>query len=213
MDSQHAIEIAGKLKASSWILLLTLLISILAIAFPPLKRGLMFRPQQCWVGKGWHTLLSSGFVHADFNHLFGNMLSFWFFAFVLEDSYLGFARFLVLYLSSIVLANLWSLFRHRSDATYATLGASGAISAVIFSMVIFEPTRELVFYFPVPIPAVLYAVLYVGWSIWSSLRSKDNINHMAHLWGGVAGIALTCLLHPEAWGKLKALPDILQSYW
>ncbi len=111
---------------------------------------------------------------------------------------IGYAGFLAFYLVAIVVAILPTYLRHRSDATYRSLGASGAVSAVLFSFILSAPWA-MIFVFFIPVPAILYAVFYVGYSIWMDKRGGDNVNHSAHLWGALFGIVATLVIEPRAW--------------
>ena len=114
---------------------------------------------------------------------------------------IGATGFLVFYLSAIVVAILPSYLRHLHDARYRSLGASGGVAAVLFASILFNPWSKLIIFpIPLPIPAILFAVLYVGYSIWMDRRGGDNINHSAHLVGGAYGIAFTLVAIPESLG-------------
>jgi membrane associated rhomboid family serine protease len=162
----------------------------------PLLERLALRPEDVYYERKWYQVLTSGFVHADFAHLAFNMLSYYFFAFALEQ-YLGSAEFLILYLGSIMLSDLPSVFDHKDDPNYLSLGASGGVSAVIFSYILFEPGAKLRFLFiPIDIPAFVYAIGFLAYSFYASKYIRTYVNHKAHLWGALSGIGLTVLLSP-----------------
>ena len=144
-------------------------------------------------------LVTHGFIHADAQHLLFNMITLFFFGRAIEPVFvdrigmLGFAAF---YLSAIVMAIMPTYFRHQKDAGYRSLGASGAVSAVLFSFILFAPW-SLIFVFFLPVPAIVYAALYVGYSIWMDRRGGDNVNHSAHLWGAAYGVLFTVLMEPR----------------
>ena len=100
------------------------------------------------------------------------------------------------YLGGLVFAILPSYLKHRHDVHWASLGASGAVSAVLFAYILFQPWN-LIFVFFIPVPAIIFAVLYVAYSIWSGKRGNSNINHSAHLWGAAYGVVVTILLEPR----------------
>lgn len=143
-------------------------------------------------------LVTHGFIHGDMTHLLFNMITLFFFGRAVEQVFverigvLGFAAF---YVSAIVMAILPTYFRHRHDRNYRSLGASGAVSAVLFSYILFAPW-SLIFVMFIPVPAIVYAVAYVGYSIWMDRRGGDNVNHSAHLWGAAYGVMFTLLLEP-----------------
>ncbi|HRO26258.1 MAG TPA: rhomboid family intramembrane serine protease [Luteimonas sp.] len=149
--------------------------------------------------KQYDRLLTHGFIHADMQHLLFNMITLFFFGRAIEPvfvdriGHLGFAAF---YLSAIVIAILPTYFRHQKDANYRSLGASGAVSAVLFSFILFAPW-SLIFVFFIPVPAIIYAALYIGYSIWMDHRGGDNVNHSAHLWGAAYGMLFTVMMEPR----------------
>ncbi|MFK3647721.1 rhomboid family intramembrane serine protease [Lysobacter enzymogenes] len=144
-------------------------------------------------------LLTHGFVHADWMHLAFNMITLYFFGRAVENVFaqlVGPGMFVLFYLSAIVVAILPSYLRHRRDAGYVSLGASGAVSAVLFAFVLFDPWNWIIV-FVVPVPAVVYAIAYVGYSYWMDKRGGDNINHSAHLSGALYGLLFMLLLEPR----------------
>jgi membrane associated rhomboid family serine protease len=127
------------------------------------------------------------------------MLTFYFFAFGLERE-IGTYRFLALYLIGLVLSNAGSYIKHRNNPEYATLGASGAILAVLFASIVYRPEAKLfVFPIPLPIPAPLFAVGYLAYSYWASRNSKGRINHDAHVGGALTGLAFVAVTDPGAY--------------
>lgn len=149
-------------------------------------------------GRKHITILLSGFIHANLSHLLFNMLSFYFFAFSLCD-FIGGSKFLLIYLGSLVIANIPSLIKHKNEPDYRSVGASGAISGVIFSYILFSPMSKMMIYpVPVPLPAYIFAVLYLGWSYFAARQARDLVNHDAHFWGALAGVILTILLRPDS---------------
>ena len=144
-------------------------------------------------------LLTHGFIHADGQHLLFNMITLFFFGRAIEPvfvSRIGHLGFTAFYLSAIVMAIMPTYFRHQKDAGYRSLGASGAVSAVLFSFILFAPWN-LIFVFFIPVPAIVYAAAYVGYSIWMDRRGGDNVNHSAHLWGAAYGVLFTVLMEPR----------------
>lgn len=144
-----------------------------------------------------HRLLTAAWVHGDTGHLLMNMLSLYFFAGYVERS-LGTVPFLVLYVACAVLGFVPTVLRHRSDLRYRSLGASGAVAGVIFSAILINPSiRMYLMFIPIPVPGWLFAVAYLAYSVYSSKRGQDGINHDAHFAGAVAGAGLTFLFSPE----------------
>lgn len=182
---------------------LTLTVSLLALyRMPRLISRLVMRPHFVARGKQIETVITSGFVHGDLGHLLFNMVTFYFFAFTLERA-LGTPAFISLYFAALVLSSACSIAKERNNPQYATLGASGAISAVLFACVLYEPfARLLIFPIPIPIPAFVFAIAYMTYSVWASKNGRDNINHDAHLCGAVTGVAFVVLTDPGVLGKL-----------
>ena len=142
--------------------------------------------------------VTHGFVHADWQHLLFNMITLYFFGRMVERlfaPYIGAIGFLLFYLSAIVVAMLPTYLRHRHDPQYRSLGASGAVSAVLFVFILAAPW-SMIFVFFLPLPAILYAVLYVGYSAWADRHGSDNINHSAHLAGAAYGVLFTVAMEP-----------------
>lgn len=166
----------------------------------------LFRPYFFLRKQRYETIVTSGFVHGDLGHLLLNMVTFYFFAFPLE-SRIGPARFALLYLLGLIASDLGTYFKHRNDPDYASLGASGAISAVLFAAIVYYPEMKLfIIPIPVPIPAPLFAVGYVAYSWWSARQARGRINHDAHLVGALFGVVFVMLTDPQAWaGMLRTL--------
>jgi membrane associated rhomboid family serine protease len=170
-------------------------------AMPQLVERCLFRPYEFAQGLRRATVITSGFVHADLPHLIFNMITFWFFGVKLEW-YIGTPKFVLLYALGLLFSQLGTYFKHRSHPEYATLGASGAISAVLFAAIVYFPTMKLAFILlPVPIPAPLFAVGYLAYSYWSSRQNRDRINHDAHLGGALVGLAFVAVFDPGAWAN------------
>ncbi len=200
------------LSASVYIVAATIFLSFIAFCSKKVSQKLMLKPYELTRSGGYYTLITSGFIHGDFGHLFFNLLTFFFFAFHLEVI-LGSMRFLILYVFSMIFSVIWTIIRHRNDASYGSLGASGAITGVMFSYILYEPSRMLIAPFvPVPVPAMIYAVIYVVYCLFQSMFSNDNINHDAHLWGGAGGILITIFLDPSGYARLMNLVDKVLSF-
>lgn len=166
----------------------------------------LFRPY--WIARNneWHTLVTSAFLHADLAHLFFNGFTFVAFAFTLEER-IGTPAFVALYATGLLGSDLGTWFAHRSDPEYRTLGASGAILALLFASVIYFPRASFfVLPLPVPIPAPLFALGYLAYSYWAAGRNRGGVNHDAHLTGALAGIAFVALADPQA------LADAVRSF-
>jgi membrane associated rhomboid family serine protease len=181
-------------------MVVTLAMSLAGLyVWPTLIEKCIFRPYWVQRRRGYHTLITSGLLHADLPHLIFNGVTFWFFAVPLERT-LGTVPFLVLYLLGLLFSLLGSWFKHRNDPDYATLGASGAISAALFAAIVYNPQASLLILpIPVPIPAPLYAVGYLAYTWWSARQNRGRINHDAHLGGALTGLAFVLVTDPRAY--------------
>lgn len=183
------------------IIAVTVLVSWCAFDRPQLLGRLILWPPAIDRHRQYDRLVTHGFVHADWMHLLFNMITLYFFGGVMErffSQYIGPLGYLAFYLSAIVVAILPTYMRHQRDAHYRSLGASGAVSAVLFAFVLLAPWERIyLFFIPIGIPAFLFAGLYIGYSIWMDRRGTDNINHSAHLWGAVYGMLFTVMLEPR----------------
>ena len=191
------------------IMVATIVISFIGLNSSELRTRLIFWPYGLVRNHQWHRLITSGFVHADFGHLLFNMVSYYFFAFSLENT-IGTPRFVALYFVSLVLSELGTWIKHRNDPSYASLGASGAVLAVIFAFVLYYPTGSIgLFFIPIGIPAPLFALLYLAYSWWQSRQNGGRVNHDAHLGGALVGVLFVLVTDPEAFGHFfEVLPKM-----
>jgi membrane associated rhomboid family serine protease len=185
------------------ILLTTISVSLAGLyALPAIIERSMLRPYWLRRNGEYERLITSGFVHADLWHLAFNMLTFYFFAFALEER-IGSLKLLTLYLLGLVLSDLGTYFKHRDNPEYASLGASGAISAVLFASIVYFPHQSLfILPFPFPIPAPLFAVAYLAYTYYSARHPTGRINHDAHLGGALTGLAFVAVTTPSAYSDL-----------
>lgn len=176
---------------------ITLIISLVALYSDDMYSKFILHPYSLTRGEGWYTVITSGLIHRDWPHLFFNMMSYYFFAFTLE-TYIGHWQFGLLYTACLILSDLPTIAKHKEDYWYRSLGASGAISGVIFSYILFNPMSRMgMMLLPIQIPAILFGILYLVYCIYASKRSADNINHDAHFYGALAGIGITVMLNPH----------------
>jgi len=181
----------------------TIATSIYAFSNPQVLGKMILNPYSLQRDKSkWYTVFTSGIIHADWMHLIFNMMTFYYFGFALEkilvqaSGEIGHLYFAILYLVSLVLSDIPTIIKHKNNPGYYSLGASGAISAVLFSFILFFPKVELRIFFAIPLPAYVFAFIYMGYCIWASKKASDNINHDAHLFGALSGIIITLILYP-----------------
>jgi len=186
------------------IILATAGLSIPAFKNAELRSKAIFYPYLIRRNGEYYRFLTSGFLHNDWMHLLVNMFVLYSFGPYLEDLYVYFygttgrVFYLLFYISAIAVANLSTYFKHKNNEYYRSLGASGAVSAVVFAFIFFNPQAKLMLIFlPIPVNAVLMGLLYIAYSYYMGRRGSDHINHDAHLLGAVYGFGLNALLHPE----------------
>ena len=182
---------------ASIIFVLTLATSLWAFNDENIYARFILNPYGVSRGERVYTVITSGLIHKDWNHLLFNMFSYYFFAFQLEAR-LGHWQFGLLYVLSLILSDLPSIQKHKEDIWYNSLGASGAISAVIFSYIMYDPLASLgILFIPIPIPAWIFGLLYLVYCHFASKHARDNVNHDAHLFGALSGIIVTIALNPH----------------
>jgi membrane associated rhomboid family serine protease len=150
--------------------------------------------------KQYHTIITSGFVHADLMHLIFNLMTFYFFGFNLERA-IGPTAFLVLYFAGLLISHAGTYYKQRNNPEYASLGASGAISAVLFAAILYFPDQSMIIFpIPLPIPAPLFAVGYLAYTYYASKNPHGRVNHDAHLGGAITGLVFVALTEPGVYG-------------
>ena len=176
---------------------ITVLASLAAFSNPALIRDHGLHPWSVVRHGRWHQLVTSGLLHAGGAHLFLNMFTLFFFGPPMERA-LGGHGFLILYIGSLLAGGLTTVLLHRGEPSYRAVGASGAISGVVFGFVLFRPlARIYLFLIPIGIPAFLFALGYVALSIYGARTRWGRIGHAAHLGGAIGGIVVTILLYPR----------------
>lgn len=141
-------------------------------------------------------LFSAGFLHVDMTHLIFNMLTLYFFANVVI-AYLGSFNFIIIYVASLLLGNLLSLYFHKDENYYSAVGASGAVTGILYSAILLEPDMSLfIFFIPIPIPAYIFGIAYLLYSIYGMKKQLGNIGHDAHFGGAIGGYVVTLILVP-----------------
>lgn len=189
---------------ASIIFLFTIVTSLYAFYNPEVYDKLMLNPYSVSRGKRVYSVITSGLIHKDWGHLFMNMFSFTFFAFQLEETLVeynpvwGHYQFAILYVVSLILSDISTIIKHKNDSWYNSLGASGAVCAVVFSSILFHPMSQMyVMPIPFPINSVIYGFLFLGYCIYAARLSRDSINHDAHFYGALTGVAITIAFYPQ----------------
>jgi len=183
------------------IIAITCVVSFMAFKNSRLMNDLILWPPAIARQREYHRLVTYGVVHADFGHLLFNMITLFFFGRVMEGFYsarLGTFGFALFYIGGLVVSILPTYLKNRGNPNYRSLGASGAVSAVLFAFILLAPWSRIIV-LVIPMPAIVYAVLYTGYSIYMDRRGQGNVNHSAHLWGAGYGMLFTLLLEPRVW--------------
>ncbi|MFW6157707.1 MAG: rhomboid family intramembrane serine protease [Balneolaceae bacterium] len=156
----------------------------------------------------WYELITSGFLHANMGHLFVNMFTLYFFGIIMEDI-LGPEYFAGLYVTGLIISGIPSVIKFRNKENYATLGASGAVGAVLFAFIFIYPMRSIyLFLLPVPIPAIVFGIVYLVYSMYESKQARGKINHEAHLSGALWGIMYLVLFVPDSLDRFLRMVGI-----
>ena len=202
-----------------YILITTSLVSFICFSNDELRDRLIFNPHLIYEQRQWYRFISSGFIHADWPHLLINMFVLYMFGSLVERKFneifesRGPLNYVLLYFGGMAVSVLRSYYKHKLDTNYRALGASGAVSAVVFSYILFYPLEKLCLYGVLCLPGILFGVLYLGYCYYAGKKGRDNINHDAHLWGALFGFFFTMLLNPElGFYFLKQLPFLQHAF-
>lgn len=185
------------------IILITVVVSVLAFSNGDLFRRLVFNAYDIKHFKNTYRFLSYALIHGDWIHLLVNMMVLYSFGRIVEQYYgyyfglKGILYYLLLYIGGTALSTLPSYGKYKDDYSYTAVGASGAVSAVVFASIVFDPLNKIyIFLIPFGIPAIIFGILYLGYSWYMGKKNIDNIGHDAHFWGAVFGFVFTILLKP-----------------
>ncbi len=186
------------------LIILTVAISLYVSEKMELKHKMLFNPAKVYYHNEWYRLFSHAFIHADLLHLGINMFVLYFFGQYVETIFalkfgleLGMLYFFFLYVGGILFASIPALKKNKDNPLYNSLGASGAVSAVLFSSIVLDPTNTIYIYAAIPMPAIVFGVLYVIYEMYMNNKGRTNIAHDAHLLGALFGVLFTIILSPK----------------
>jgi len=176
----------------------TVLISLIAFNNEEARNKLLFYPYGMTTPNEYYRFVSYGFIHADYIHLFFNMFTLYSFGRIVEATLFNKSQYIIFYITALVASTIFDFIKNRGNSRYGALGASGAVSAVVFATIIFDPWHSGVAIFAVlPLPNIVFAVLYLVYCAYMAKRGGDNIGHSAHMWGAIYGFVFTGIIHPD----------------
>ncbi|MDF1571822.1 MAG: rhomboid family intramembrane serine protease [Bacteroidales bacterium] len=182
------------------------LVSVLAFRFRKQADRFVLLPQRVVHHREYFRVISHAFLHVDYVHLVVNMIVLFSFGTSVESIFRNLEshdvirsphlHLAILSFIGITGSSISTILKHRNDPDYAAVGASGLVSAIVFTHIFFQPMQKIYFYFAIPIPGLVFGILYLVYSSYMSRKQKDNINHDAHIWGAVIGFFYPVLMHP-----------------
>ena len=185
------------------IIVITVIFSILGFNNQTLFSRCKFSPYDIKHSGQWYRFFTYGFLHVGWFHLAINMFVLFSFGRMVEKAFGYYFEskyilyYILLYMGALLLSVIPTLGKHKNDVFYSSVGASGAVSAIVFSSILIEPLQKIyLFFIPIGIPAVIFGLLYIAYEYWMARRAKDNIGHDAHLWGAVIGLVFTIAMKP-----------------
>lgn len=178
------------------IIIITAVISFAAFQNHNLSDKLLLWPARMNSPTEYYRFLTAGFVHADTMHLAFNMISFYFFGEMLERA-IGYQYFVILYLTGIIVSCIPSYFKKRHNPGYRSLGASGGVAAIIFACIYLDPWNVIYIFFSIPMPSILFAVIYLVYTAYLAKKDAGIVNHDAHLWGSIFGLLFMLVVDPS----------------
>lgn len=187
-----------------YIIIATCIVSFVSFSNEQMFRKFLFNAYDIYHKKQWYRFITHAFLHGDIGHLLMNMYVLYLFGSELETVWFpllfqesGDVFYLILYFGAIVVSSIYSFFKNRDNPSYNAIGASGAVSAILFSSILINPLRGLyIMFIPIAIPGAIFGIAYLIYSWYMGKRNADNVGHDAHFWGAVFGFALTALLRP-----------------
>lgn len=191
------------------IIAITVIVSILAFSNRELFDRMKFNAHEASHSRDYHRFLSYGLIHADYIHLFFNMFVLYSFGRIVEGDFIeifgktkGLAFYLLFYIAALAFSTLPSFGKHKDNIYYNAVGASGAVSAIVFASILIRPYSKIGFIFlPIPIPSPIFGLLFLVFSAYMARRGRDNIGHDAHFWGALFGFLFPIILEPSLLGR------------
>lgn len=190
-----------ELSITLTIIIATSAISFLGFSNRTLINNLIFYPPAITENNQWYRFFTCGLIHADWGHLLFNMYALYIFGEPVENAFIdifganGKPFYLLMYVSSLLACLLPSFSKHKNDTNYRSLGASGAVSAVVFAFILLFPLQKMgLIFIPIMIPGFIFGLIYLVASTIFEKRAKDNVNHSAHIWGGIYGIGFLIVI-------------------
>ncbi len=200
------------------IIIITCIVSFSGFSKEKIINDLIFYPPAITNQNQWYRFITCGFIHADIAHLGFNMYSFYMFGGQVEEAFqsifgqMGKAYYILLYITSLIVCLLPTYFKNKDNYYYKSLGASGAVSAIVFTYIFIAPTAGIgLMFIPIPFPAIVFGVIYLGVSAYLSKRGGSNINHSAHFWGAIYGIVFLITTSFLFSKTFNAIPWFLQQ--
>lgn len=183
------------------IVLVTAVVSIACFSNRKLFNELAFSSYRVVNNREWYRVITHGFVHADYTHLIVNMFTFWSFGTYMESWFeatgFGVGYYLLLYFGGMVVASVYDIVKYRKDPYYMSIGASGAVSSVLFAAIFLNPWEKILFFAVIPVPGIIFALCYLAYTQYMAKQGGGNINHYAHLYGAIYGFIFPILLEPS----------------
>ena len=192
-------------------------VSLLGFSNHILFSKFLFKPYSILKNKEWYRFISSAWLHADYTHLFvnlfvlysfGNYLEYFLNVYYEEQSLI---LYLFLFLGSTVISHIPSYVKHKSNYNYEAVGASGGVSGILFAYILINPLSMLELYLFIPIPAIVFGILYLWYSYYMSKKNIDNIGHEAHIYGALGGMMLITIIKPEIW--VSFFNQLFKNFW
>ncbi len=185
------------------LIVITVAVSYAAFNSPKLMDQLQFNASKIYHKKEYHRLITHAFVHANWEHLFVNMIVLFSFGRAIEVYFKynfgnnAILYYFLLYFGGILASNIYAMIKYRNNYFYNSVGASGAVSSILFAAIFFDPWNKIYFFGILPIPGIVFAVLYLVYSYQMSMKQKDNVAHDAHFLGALYGFIFPVLLNPQ----------------